>query len=68
MTQRLKVETNKTLERDMKSRAIINTDSRAFLDYKNKLNYHNRRNEEVRDLKTEIDDIKQILKVILEKI
>jgi len=52
----------------MKSRALINTDSRAFLDYKNKLGYHNRRNEEVRDLKNEIDEIKKILNIILERI
>tara|TARA_B100001093_G_C26465184_1_gene858169 strand:+ start:354 stop:560 length:207 start_codon:yes stop_codon:yes gene_type:complete len=68
MANRLKVETNKSLERDMKSRAIINTDSRAFLDYKNKLGYHNKRNEEVRDLKNEIDEIKKILNIILERI
>ena len=67
MANRLKVETNKSLERDMKSRAIINTDNRAFLDYKNKLGYHNKRNEEVRDLKNEIDEIKKILNIILER-
>jgi hypothetical protein len=68
MTNRHIVKENKTLQRDMHSKAIINTDNNAYRDYMNKMHYIKRRDEEIKDLKSEMDEIKKILNVILERI
>ncbi len=68
MKERHIVEENKNLQRDLHSKAIINTDSRAYRDYMNKQHAIKRRDEEIRDLKSEVDEIKKILNLILEKI
>ena len=65
---RKKVENEPNFVRDMHSKAIINTSSRDFRDYKNKINSIKRRDEEIKDLKSEVDEIKKILNLILEKI
>jgi len=65
---RLKVKDYKNLERDRHSKAIINTCTRDYLDYKNKLYSIKKRDEEIIELKKEIHNIKQILNLILEKI
>ena len=68
MTNRHIVKENKTLQRDMQSKAIINTDNNAYRDYMNKMHSIKRRDEEIKDLKSEMDEIKKILNVILERI
>ena len=58
MTNRHIVKENKTLQRDMHSKAIINTDNNAYRDYMNKMHSIKRRDEEIKDiLENEIKDI-----------
>jgi len=68
MTNRHIVKENKTLQRDMHSKAIINTDNNAYRDHMNKMHSIKRRDEEIKDLKSEMDEIKKILNIILERI
>ena len=49
MTNRHIVKENKTLQRDMHSKAIINTDNNAYRDYMNKMHSIKRRDEEIKD-------------------
>lgn len=52
----------------MHSKAIINTDNNAYRDHMNKMHSIKRRDEEIKDLKSEMDEIKKILNIILERI
>jgi len=67
MKERLKVKENKSFVRDPVSSAIINTDDIGYKQYMTKNNSVKRRDEEIRDLKMEVSQIKELLIKILEK-
>ena len=74
MVNFLKVQGHETLVRDTRSRAIINTSRQDYINYKKaeeiamqKQSSINKHDEEIDGLKTEIAEIKSLLKQLLEK-
>jgi hypothetical protein len=65
---RLKVKGNKDLVRDTNSQAIINTDNNGYNNFIRRSNALKRRDEEIRDLQQEMNEIKNTLNLILEKL
>ena len=61
------VEGHKNLYRDEKSGAIINTDSHGYSQYKKSRNIKLNRKEEIDSMKKDIEEIKNLLKLIVEK-
>ena len=61
------VEGHKNLYRDEKSGAIINTDSHGFSQYKKSRKLKLAQREELDDMKKDIEEIKNLLKMIVEK-
>jgi hypothetical protein len=70
----LKVEGNKDLVRDVESRAIINVSDSGYNEYVNKRNIQlyqrdliARQNAEIESIKTDINDIKQMILLLMNK-
>tara|TARA_B100001564_G_scaffold324329_1_gene305010 strand:- start:344 stop:538 length:195 start_codon:yes stop_codon:yes gene_type:complete len=63
----IRVEGHKNLFRDEKSGAIINTDSHGYSQYKKSKNIKLTQKEEIDSMKKDIEEIKNLLKVIAEK-
>ena len=61
----IKVEGHSNLYRDEDSGAIVNTDSNAYNQYVNSLKNRRKHKEEIANLKSEIDEIKSLLKEFL---
>ena len=61
------VEGHKHLYRDKKSGAIINTDSQGYSQYKKSKNIKLSQKEEIDSMKKDIEEIKNLLKLIAEK-
>ena len=61
------VEGHKNLYRDEKSGAIINTDSHGFSQYKKSRNIRLNQKEEIDSMKKDIEEIKNLLRLIAEK-
>ena len=61
------VEGHKNLYRDEKSGAIINTDSHGYSQYKKSRNIKLNQKEEIDSMKKDIEEIKNLLKLIVEK-
>ena len=61
------VEGHKHLYRDKKSGAIINTDSHGFSQYKKSRNIRLTQKEEIDSMKKDIEEIKNLLRMIVEK-
>ena len=61
------VEGHKHLYRDKKSGAIINTDSQGYSQYKKSRNIKLNQKEEIDSMKKDIEEIKNLLKLIVEK-
>ena len=61
------VEGHKHLYRDEKSGAIINTDSHGYSQYKKSRNIKLNQKEEIDSMKKDIEEIKNLLKLIVEK-
>ena len=61
------VEGHKNLYRDEKSGAIINTDSHGYSQYKKSRNIKLNQKEEIDSMKNDIEEIKNLLKLIVEK-
>lgn len=67
---RLKVKNFPNLERDSKSKAIINVDSDSYNEYLNKKRMNDKvtnMSEEIEDIKTSVKEIKNLLSQILER-
>jgi hypothetical protein len=67
---RLKVKNFPNLERDSKSKAIINVDSNSYNEYLNKKRMNDKvtnMSEEIEDIKTSVKEIKNLLSQILER-
>jgi len=63
----IRVEGHKNLYRDEKSGAIINTDSHGYSQYKKSKNIKLTQKEEIDSMKKDIEEIKNLLKLIAEK-
>ncbi len=63
----IRVEGHKNLYRDEKSGAIINTDSHGFSQYKKSRNIRLTQKEEIDSMKKDIEEIKNLLRMIVEK-
>ena len=61
MTKRAKVEDHSNLERDLHTTAIVNTDLVAYEKYLNERNTRLRYENELRELRSEIDVLKALL-------
>ena len=61
------VEGHKHLYRDKKSGAIINTDSQGYSQYKKSKNIKLSQKEEIDSMKKDIEEIKDLLRLIVEK-
>jgi len=63
----IRVEGHKNLYRDEKSGAIVNCDTTSYNQYVNSLNYKDMQRQELDKMKEDIDEIKMLLKEILNK-
>ena len=63
----IRVEGHKNLYRDEKSGAIINTDSHGYSQYKNSRNIKLTQKDEIDSMKKDIEEIKNLLRMIVEK-
>lgn len=63
----IRVEGHKNLYRDEKSGAIVNCDATAYNQYMNSLQRKNTQKQELEQMKQDIDEIKSLLKEILNK-
>ena len=61
------VEGHKHLYRDEKSGAIINTDSHGYSQYKKSRNIKLTQKDEIDSMKKDIEEIKNLLRLIAEK-
>jgi hypothetical protein len=63
----IRVEGHKNLYRDEKSGAIINTDSHGYSQYKKSRNVKLTQKDEIDSMKKDIEEIKNLLRMIVEK-
>ena len=63
----IRVEGHKNLYRDENSGAIINTDSHGYSQYKKSRNIKLSQKEEIDSMKKDIEEIKNLLRLIVEK-
>ena len=63
----IRVEGHINLYRDEKSGAIINTDSHGYSQYKKSRNIKLTQKEEIDSMKKDIEEIKNLLRLIVEK-
>ena len=60
-SSRIRVENHSNLARDVKTKAIVNTDNSAYLRYVNDKNIRLRQQDEINLLRSEIDSLKQLI-------
>jgi hypothetical protein len=65
---KLIIEDDETLVRDVKTNAVLNTDLTSLQAYRAQRNKLRQKDEEVKSLREEIDEIKSILQLLVEKI
>lgn len=63
----IKVEGSSNLYRDEKSGAIINTDSIAYNNYVNSIERKQSKEREIDNIKKDIDEIKSLLRELMNK-
>jgi len=63
----IRVEGHKNLYRDEKSGAIVNCDTTTYNQYVNSLNYKDLQKQELDRMREDIDEIKVLLKELLNK-
>ena len=64
---RLKVKENTALERDARSNAILNSDSAGYSAALMRKKYHSNTSKEVANLKSEISELKDLVKTLIVK-
>ena len=62
----IKVEGHSHLYRDETTGAIINCDDSGYDQYVKSLNYRKNQKEELNNMKKELDEIKSLLKILVE--
>jgi hypothetical protein len=65
---KVKVENHEELVRDTTNKAVLNTDLSSLEAYRARRDKERQKDEEVKTLKQEIDEIKQVLNLIVEKL
>jgi hypothetical protein len=65
---RAKVIDDKSLEKDMRTGAVINTNRAAYLQALERANKAKQEKERIANLEKEVSDIKDMLKQILERV
>ena len=68
MTEYIKVEGHTSLVRDSESSAIVSTDTNAWSLYKLRKENYKKQVKEINNIKSDMNDIKQILNQLVEKI
>lgn len=68
MTEYIKVEGHTSLVRDSESSAIVSTDTNAWSLYKVRKENYKKQVEEINSIKSDMNDIKNILNQLVEKI
>ena len=68
MTEYIRVEGHSSLMRDSESSAIVSTDTGAWSLYKLRKENYKKQVEEINNIKSDMNDIKQILNQLVEKI
>ena len=68
MSEYSKIENEDTLIRDNASKAVINTDVDGFNAYMNKKRSIAKQQKEFNDLKTEVTELKDLVKILINKI
>ena len=68
MSDYSKIEDEDTLIRDNASKAVINTDVDGFNAYMNKKRSITKQQKEFNDLKTEVTELKDLVKILIDKI
>ena len=68
MSDYSKIEDEDTLIRDNASKAVINTDVDGFNAYMNKKRSIVKQQKEFNDLKTEVTELKDLVKILINKI
>jgi hypothetical protein len=68
MTNYIKVEGHDNLVRDKETGAIVNNDSSGYKSYMRQKQVKLSERNEIENLKTEVGEIKDMLKVIIEKL
>lgn len=63
----IRVDGHKNLYRDEKSGAIVNCDTTSYNQYVNSLQYKEMQRQELDRMKNDIDEIKSLLKELLNK-
>lgn len=61
------VKEEKNLRRDPYSKAVINTDIRSYRNYMKRVNRFDKTEREIDNLKTEVQEIKELLKILVER-
>jgi len=63
----IRVEGHKHLYRDEKSGAIVNTDTQGYLQYKKLQEQKQYQEKEIRQLRSDVDEIKSLLRELINK-
>ena len=61
-SKKIKVENHPNLKRDVRTRAIVNTDSSAYERYMNEKEVRNRQQNEIDTLRQEIEELKNLIR------
>lgn len=61
-SKKIKVEDHPNLKRDVKTRAIVNTDSSAYERYMNEKDVRNRQQNEIDSLRQQIEELKNMIR------
>jgi len=61
-SKRIKVEDHPNLKRDVKTKAIINTDSSAYIRYINERDVRNTQQNEIDSLRQQIEELKNMIR------
>jgi hypothetical protein len=65
--KQIKIEGDPNLARDPNTNAVVNTNNNAYMNYMKKRNKKKEENAEIENLKNEIDEIKSLLKTLINK-
>ena len=68
MTQRLKIDGDSSLEKDVISKAVISTDTNAYNVALMRKNGNNKHREDITALKTEVAELTNLVKILIEKL
>ncbi len=61
------VKEEKNLRRDPHSKAVINTDIQSYRNYMKRVNRFDKTEREIDNIKTEVQEIKELLKILVER-